>query len=124
MLALDRETASHVAIALHRHRGTLERTGRPCPPRLADLERLAAEAAEAGQTGREAATDAGGDAPDMHDGRMDVRTFYSRAEVAAMSGKSKRTVRRLIADGVLAETPLGIPRAAIDRLADQKESNP
>jgi hypothetical protein len=49
VIALDRDTAGHLAVALRRHRGQLEKLGYAEPQGLAELEALAQSVAKSHQ---------------------------------------------------------------------------
>jgi predicted DNA-binding transcriptional regulator AlpA len=117
VLELDREAAAHVAMALTRQIGVCRDAGLPVPDGLRVLRDAATRAAKAGQS----RSDTVARPESVHPTRQAVpdvsRRFFNRKEVAAMTGLSERTIRRRIDEGALHPTPLGIPKAEIERLA-------
>ena len=116
-VAIDGEAAAYLLAGIHNAQDEARRNGYRPIDSLAALEQTLKAALgttsdqyRPDQTGKQTvdlgAVQAG----------IDERKFYSRAEVAEMSGKNERQVYYLIAHDKLPETALGIPRAAIERL--------
>lgn len=110
LLVVEGKLAAHLALAVKAWRERLRELGVDEPGGLAECEHQYRDAAKRGQNRTEADVDWLDDLARAHTGRM----FYSRTEVAAMSGKSEKTIARKIAAGELREGPLGIPRAELD----------
>lgn len=104
-VALDRDLAGHVAVALKRHRDELSDRGLARPAGLYDLETLALSVARSGQERSGASTVK----DDPHDGQRD-REWLSAAGAAQVSGFSVSTIRRHIRSGALASTLVGRAR--------------
>lgn len=104
-VALDRDLAGHLAVALRRHREELARRSRARPPGLLDLEEMAAEIARSGQERSEASSVPA----DLQGGSRD-REWLSANEVVQVTGLSVSTVRRHIRSGALLSKLFGRAR--------------
>jgi len=115
--------AGHVALALERHIAALaDCPDLPCPEALRELAELARLINKSGQMDAERGTDEGVDVAGLHAGRDEEPLFYTRRGLKKKCGLSVATIGRRIDDGLLAETPLGIPAAEVKRYADMKGS--
>jgi len=122
----DPETTAHVRVMTGLHRKWSRDNGYAVPPVVEILEMAARASAQkrgAAEPGQNRPIPDAENVVNLPSGQAGTngRNFYSRTEVAAMSGKSERTIRRLIAAGKLPASPLGIPREALERLTNLKE---
>lgn len=101
VLELDRDTAGHLAVALRRHRGQLERSGLVEPPGLAELETIALGVAKRHDESR------GVSALGGRDDELDARDFLTRGDVCRRTGASLSTVDRWIGSGQLPSSKHG-----------------
>jgi excisionase family DNA binding protein len=110
VLAIDRDVAGHIAVALRRHRGALKKQGIAEPPELAEFQAAALEIANPSDpseiTRRHQASAAlnvpAGTDDDLHD-----RPFLSRADVHRLAGVSLATVDRWLRSGRLPSVKQG-----------------
>jgi|SRR4051794_6221580 excisionase family DNA binding protein len=102
VLDLQTETAGHLAVALRRHRATLEDRGAACPPGLLKIEDAAIRAAKSGQEHSPAAI-----VPVVAHAGLHEREYLSPAEVGAVTGVSLSTVRRWVAGAELRSALIG-----------------
>jgi excisionase family DNA binding protein len=113
VLALDRDTAGHLAVALRRHRGHLQQIDAVEPAGLADLEALAVSVYK-----RQEATPGDIRRLLIDDDRHE-RDYLTRDDIRQRTGASLRTVDRWIASGKLASCKRGgirrVARADLDR---------
>jgi excisionase family DNA binding protein len=91
-IALDRDVAGHLAVAIHRHRAALAQNGLAEPAALADLETVALQVLRSTQEHSGALTVEGG----VHDDLSD-REFLTRRDVQHLTAASAATVDRWIA---------------------------
>ena len=105
VIALDRDTAGHLAIALRRHRGQLQKLGYAEPQGLAELETLAQSVTKSHQQspGVSVLT-----VPD--DDSSDNRDFLTRNDISRRTGTSLSTVDRWIRIGALPSVKRGRTR--------------
>jgi len=124
---IDSRTASYLLAGIHtaqRLAAHDARTNGTSPPSCLDALEQAVRGVVETNSDQFRPDQTGKQTVDLSDGQagIDERKFYSRAEIAEMSGLNERKIYRLIAAGKLPETVLGIPRAAIERLGlDHKE---
>lgn len=125
-LELDRLTASHVAVAIRRHRDTLTRTGRPYPESLREIEQMAAKVAKGDQSASDGDHGLAALAQLVQGESNGHSAPLAPSEAAVLLGVSVTTVRRQIARGELPTVTIGkrqrIPRHAIEsRLVGKDE---
>lgn len=104
VIALDRDVAGHLAVALRRHRGQLARLGYAEPPGLADLETLAQGVAK---SHNESPGVSRLTVPDDDDSDRD---YLTRNDISRRTGTSLSTVDRWIATGALPSVKRGRTR--------------
>jgi excisionase family DNA binding protein len=105
VVVLDADAAGHLAVAVRRHRGELQRRGWQCPGGLEEVEALAASIASDGQERSRVVKVKRLDHP-----RLDDRDFFSPSEVCTVTGLSDSTIRRRLRDGTLRSTVVGRAR--------------
>jgi excisionase family DNA binding protein len=96
VLTLDPDTASHLAVALRRHRDSLQKNQMSEPPALAELENAALQVVNSCQQASASVSVAG----DLQDDPSE-REYLTRTDVARVARVSGRTVDRWIAHGQL-----------------------
>jgi excisionase family DNA binding protein len=96
VLAIDPDTAGHLAVALRRHRDSLHKNQMSEPPALAELEKAALQVVSKRQQ-PSANVSVPGDLQDD----LSEREFLTRADVVRLTGASVATVDRWIARGQL-----------------------
>ena len=101
VLQLDRDTAGHIAVALRRHRGQLEKLGLAIPPGLTELETAAINVAKSHEASPGVTRRLG-----FQDGDDD-RDYLTRSDVHRRTGTSLSTVDRWIRTGALPSTKHG-----------------
>ena len=90
VLHLDRDVAGHLAVALRRHRGDLQRRGYVEPPGLADLETLFLGVVKSdGDSG-------GVPCPAVLDDEKHAREFLTRRDVSRQAGVGLSTVDKWV----------------------------
>ena len=112
VLALDRDVAGHLALALRRYHSELDRLGLAKPPALVDLETTALSVVRRQE---ESSRD---NVQTVPDDDWHERDFLSRHDVSRCAGVSLKTVDRWIASGELRSCRRGglrrIARADLD----------
>jgi len=101
-IAIDPALASHVAVALRRHREVLRQTGRSEPDGLADLEAFAVEVVTSTQQASDSVS--AGDRPQTG---VHNREYLSRRDISQIAGVSLATVDRWLASGRLRSSRCG-----------------
>jgi excisionase family DNA binding protein len=109
MLTIDRDTATHLKVAIRRHRALLDQLSAAQPDSLIEIEQLVTSIAEgreaSGALTRRCLAD---------DGLDEERPYLTRQDVVRLTGTSRSTVDRWIASGRLSSTLVGRIRR-IDR---------
>lgn len=113
VVALDRDVAGHLAVALRRHRDSLREHGLGEPAALAQLEAAAMSVVTSRQQASVNVTDSYGTDDGLHE-----RQWLTRHDAHRLTGASVSTVDRWIRDGKLRSTRRGrsrrIARADLD----------
>jgi len=104
VLRLDRDVAGHIAVALRRHRGQLERLGYIEPRGLAELETLAQSVAKSHDESP------GVSVLTVPDDDSNARDFFTRNDISRRTGTSLSTVDRWIRTGALPSVKRGRTR--------------
>jgi excisionase family DNA binding protein len=104
VIALDRDVAGHLAVALRRHRGQLQKLGYAEPPGLAELETLAQTVAKSHQQSP------GVSVMTVPDDDSSDRDFFTRSDISRRTGSSLSTVDRWIRTGALPSVKRGRTR--------------
>lgn len=104
VIALDRDVAGHVAVALRRHRGSLAERGLVEPPGLAALENLARSVYSGHEQSPSVGVPAG-----LDDGSRE-RDYLTRSDIRQRTGASLSTVDRWIRTGQLPSVKRGRTR--------------
>jgi excisionase family DNA binding protein len=102
VLAVDRDVAGHITVAINRHRADLRKRRMPEPPGLADFEAVALEIVNKPQEASATVNVRGGPDDDLHD-----RIFLTRADVQRLTGVSLATVDRWLRSGDLPSVKQG-----------------
>ena len=113
VLALDRDVAGHLSVALRRHRGQLQKLGYAEPQGLAELETLAQSVAKSHEQSPGISVSA------MPEDDSSDRDYLTRSDVSRRTGTSLSTVDRWIAAGALPSVKRGrtrrVNRADLDQ---------
>lgn len=104
VIALDRDTAGHLAVALRRHRGQLQKLGYIEPRGLAELETLAQSVAKSHQQSP------GVSVLTVPDDDSSDRDFLTRSDISRRTGTSLSTIDRWIRTGALPSVKRGRTR--------------
>lgn len=103
-LNLEPDIAGHLAVAVRRHRGSVEKLGGACPAELEQFEELVLGIARGSEwSGMVSRRD------DADAGHRD-REYLSPAEVVMVTGLSKSTISRRLRDGSLPSALVGRSR--------------
>jgi excisionase family DNA binding protein len=114
VLTLDPDTAGHLAVALRRHRDSLQKNQMSEPPGLAELESAVLRVVRSHQEASQGVTDQTVVQDDLSD-----REYLTRRDVVRLTGASVASVDRWISSGDLAASRHGrlrrIARTDLDR---------
>lgn len=112
--AVDRDTAGHLAVALHRHVDALEKSCLVVPPAIAQFAEMALQIVNRPQ---EASTSIG--RLDSVEDDLREREFLSRTDIKRLTGSSLATIDRWVGSGQLPSSKRGRTRRIARRDLDR-----
>ena len=132
MLALDPETAGHLALAIRAHRERLARAGFARPPQLAEIELLAEQVAKSGgapdrsrQEPTGADTDLTDDLAGPYGGEHEL---LAQKDAADLLGVAPRSVERMLDRGELRGVTVAgrrrVTRREVEDFAERRAGAP